>query len=546
VLCLALLCNDAYAQSTGPNFICGTPRSINVSLAPEPETSLATLRTGCTSSTATKFIKVNVQFILRSDGTGNYSETSDGLGGPVNGYQAAYELIKTANLLMANNPQVYQPLNNTTPALATRIQYQLQGVHFIRNTTLYNEPSGAFLLNFDLIPHLVNENSEINIFIAGGPVGFSAAVQRTGRLFTSPFDTDPIMLLGEQMWSSFNQGFTKPVYFQSTPLLYKYFYYAQNINHEMGHLLNLHHVFQQDFCNNVACPPYPASNPIFCSSDPDACTDTHTFCPRSNFEPIPPQTNPFNNTSCPTAFCSNTFMDYSLNHFAVTPCQITRMHTEIQTTIGMNYYDCSCPTLSAAFSLANGNYTIYSNGVFLDCSHPGNNVEVFIDASATQNENGYQITVEDMNIGVVYTKTYYGQASTLNLLYVCPTMQVNRVYRVRVTALSTCTQQQYAEQVIQIQYNFGCGGWFLRSSPNPASETLTIDYGIGTEKEVDTELIITELNNPKNQKVLKAKTKEAKGKHQVVVNIGNLNKGLYIVTLKTPEKILSEKLEIFH
>lgn len=288
-------CLNTHAQEGYHVFTCGTPNPSTTEnsrrIVPNHSGSL---RSACTDPDSTKYVNVNVHFILRSDGTGNYDETSDGLGGTVSGYQAAYDLIRTANELFANNPQVVQPNPNSTPALPTRIQYLLRGVYFLRNNTAYNYNIGDVGL---LSSFSTNLGSEINIFIAGDPIGASAVVPGIGI-------DNPITLIGDQMWSSFNHGYTKSVFYQATPIPFKLFYYAQNVNHEIGHLLDLNHVF--------GCPS---------TSDHDNCADTKSFCPRSNFEPIAPQTNPYNGLSCPTADCSNTFMDYSLNHFAVTPCQ---------------------------------------------------------------------------------------------------------------------------------------------------------------------------------------------------------------------------------
>jgi len=173
-------------------------------------------------------VNVNVHFIMKSDGTGNYDETSDGLGGSESGYQIAYKLIKTANELLANNPQIYQPVGNTTPALPTRIQYLLRGVHFPRNTTAYNYD---YFQVGSLNSFSVNLTSEINIFIAGDPIGASGVADALG-VFTN--GGNPIVLIGEQMWNSYNAGYTKSVFYQTTPLSFKLFYFAQIVNHEVG------------------------------------------------------------------------------------------------------------------------------------------------------------------------------------------------------------------------------------------------------------------------------------------------------------------------
>jgi len=78
------------------------------------------------------------------------------------------------------------------------------------------------------------------------------------------------------------------------------------------------------------------------------------------------------------------------------------------------------------------------------------------------------------------------------------------------------------------------------------SQTITIDYGIEVEKETDTELWMTEFNNPSKQNIIKTKSKQSKGTYQEQINVNGLKNGIYLVTLKTPEKSISQKVEILH
>ena len=523
LLFLMIGLTNIYAQEDPTNnFSCTILYESNKSTANDTIGETVTLRSACTSSTATKYVNVNVNFILKSDGTGNYNETSDGLGGPVSGYQIAYEVIKTANDLFANNQQVYQPVGNTTSNLPIRIQYLLKGVHFIRNTTAYNY-NGSNLNSLDALTS--NPSSEINIFIAGASTGSSGITTLSDILYGSP-----LMLVGEQMWNSYNHGYTKTVSYQGTPILFKHFYYAHIINHELGHVLGLNHPF--------GCPN---------TSNPDGCTDTYTFCPKSNFEPIAPQTNPYNGQSCPTSptnTCSNTFLDYHINHAAVTPCQITTMHNSLQTTAGMNYYDCNCLNPVSSFYLLYGS----SGTLYLECSEDDATVSVFIDASATQYENTFEVTVMDVNFpasGYLYSKIYYGPASTIDLRNIYPYLSAGSTYQVTLRAINTCAESTYTTY-ISIQYQSYCGGWFLSLSPNPASQTLKIEYNLDIERETDTEITITEFNNPTNRSIVKLKSKEPKGKHEMQLNTSTLRNGMYVVTLKTPEKTLSQKVQILH
>lgn len=215
------------------------------------------------------------------------------------------------------------------------------------------------------------------------------------------------------------------------------------------------------------------------------------------------------------------------------------MHDELESTIGMDYYDCDCLSPIPSFTITGGN-TIY-----LECEHPGTYVPVFLDASATQFENAYEVKVEDINTGNTFSKIFYGPASTINLQTIFPNMQVNNTYLVTLKAINTCDQES-TDQFVTIEYNYSCGGWFLRSSPNPANETLTIEYNLAVEKETDTEISIIEFNNPANLKTLKSKGKQIKGKHSLQINTSVLKSGTYLIVLKTPEKTLNHKVQIIH
>lgn len=206
---------------------------------------------------------------------------------------------------------------------------------------------------------------------------------------------------------------------------------------------------------------------------------------------------------------------------------------------GMNYYDCDCLSPIPSFTITSGN-TIY-----LECEHPGTYVPVFLDASATQYENAYEVRVEDINTGNAFSKMFYGPASTINLQTIFPNMQVNNTYLITLKAINTCDQAS-TDQFVTIEYNPSCGGWFLRSNPNPANEILTIEYNLPVEKETDTEISIVEFNNPANLKTLKSKGKQIKGKHSLQINTNALKSGTYLVVLKTPEKILNHKVQIIH
>ncbi len=89
------------------------------------------------------------------------------------------------------------------------------------------------------------------------------------------------------------------------------------MNHEIGHVLNLNHPMKKIF-------------DTICNYDPDLCCDTKTFCdPNRCFQPMPPYTNPYTGAQCPVNIAQNTFMDYSINHKSISPCQIQKMRDHL-------------------------------------------------------------------------------------------------------------------------------------------------------------------------------------------------------------------------
>jgi hypothetical protein len=86
-----------------------------------------------------KTIRVNFHFLLNSNGTGNFTETSDGYSNrPYNGYLAAYEMVKYCNQRWNENALLLHMPIPPVPALPKKVQFQLCGVFFHRNTTDYD------------------------------------------------------------------------------------------------------------------------------------------------------------------------------------------------------------------------------------------------------------------------------------------------------------------------------------------------------------------------------------------------------------------------
>ena len=110
-------------------------------------------------------LRVNMHYILRNDGTGNFTETSDGLGlmSDYNGYEHAEYLVNLINTLLPQNaPMKYQPFG-PVDNLDPEIRFQLNGVFFHRNSTLFQTRSVSTL------EYNYNENvgEAFNVYFVG-------------------------------------------------------------------------------------------------------------------------------------------------------------------------------------------------------------------------------------------------------------------------------------------------------------------------------------------------------------------------------------------
>ncbi len=117
-------------------------------------------------------VRIKIHFVLRSNGTGNYNETtgptswSSGWFNNITGYKMATDIINTANWLMKNNADMYQPIGNITPTRDPRIKWILDGIYFHRSNTLFNNSTSMAALS-SCRNLCVNSNSSINVFFWG-------------------------------------------------------------------------------------------------------------------------------------------------------------------------------------------------------------------------------------------------------------------------------------------------------------------------------------------------------------------------------------------
>jgi len=244
-----------------------------------------------------KTMRVNIHFILRSNGTGNFSETSNINGNPSgeNGYWLADVIINAANNYLFYNLQMTQQLSyNPIPVEDINYNYKLNGVFFHRNDSFfecYYSPSSL----------IRNNGSVINVFLFAGNDGRGAAGY-------------------DRLWlGGMSQAYTDYLNYSNIWFIQ---HDANPLNHEIGHVLSLDHPKRSpggDTCIVGGVQYF------------DNCDDTPTFMELINDG----YTNPYQ-------WCngqkSNNLMDYSCDQRALTPCQINQVHSYIETSFSDYLY----------------------------------------------------------------------------------------------------------------------------------------------------------------------------------------------------------------
>jgi hypothetical protein len=377
-----------------------------------------------TSSTLTctdyKFIKINIHFMLKSNGSGNYREYDDGktpANPSANGYWYAQSLVDEANLKLANNPQMRLPLGNTTPNPTISIRLVLSGVYFHRDDNFYNLTPNEFTSTLNNT-YGININSEMNVYAQ-----YHSAYANSGAFggiasCIGPCATPWVKLAG--IWNGPSSGSPPPV---MAPLM----------NHEFGHNLGLNH-----------------------SWSGDACSDT------------PDNLNEW----CNLTSGSNNMMDYNCTQDAITPCQLTIMHSVVDNSYA-NYTVC-CPSqpMTAPFSMR---------------SQVCNNEKVYLDGSwrTTKPESGYTIEINktnaygsQTNLGNSYSQSFSGQYGLIDLsqLY---TFVPGNFYKVKLTVTgSACNSGDTEETWIKIDNSTS----FIQNQTISTTQSLfnICDYAIGT------------------------------------------------------------------
>jgi hypothetical protein len=348
-LTLTYLLILGFAFSGNSQFMCST----NI---PKPERVTGVAK----SINDIKYVRINIHFRLRSDGSGNFTETSDGDGRGYTGYQYAIDHVRWMNYYQGWNELANIPKNHSIPQLSKNYYYILNSVHFERgdNTYYYSGCPSSSDPNYTL-PGGVNVSNVMNLFFnhstdADIPTAILLSAGNTGGCANN------ISASGKSKFTELRDYWTHYRFLQLNGLPMDWHWHACPLTsvHETSHLMTLSHTVMYNWA--APCPVDCGQN--IGQLDPncdDGCSDTPTALEIVH-DP--------NNINCvhpaqswsprlPNAYwATSNVMDYCGGN-TLTPCQLNLVHTALEG--GMRTY-LSCEAVKQDMSYCDIGYPYIS------------------------------------------------------------------------------------------------------------------------------------------------------------------------------------------
>lgn len=301
--------------------------------------------------TKKKIVRINYHFMLKSNGTGNFTEITDGDGRvSYNGYKYAKDVTQWMNERCTWNEKMNIPPGNNTPNLPKNISFVLDAVYFWRNDNVYN-----FRAIYDQSYPIYGKDrdSVLNIFLSYHQFTYPEKLSVGGYAASLNPNSKIKYTENRGYWQQYlnivnNGGYIFNL-FNGT---------GANTLHELFHLLGLSHTVRWNGSAPcpTGCPGFGnnISNPINTNCD-DGCDDTPTAWEimQLNNCAYHPDYNDDETRSGPCGwgngnnpYCSNNIMDYN-GHNALTPCQLEIIHSSLEG--GMkSYLTCEAVTKNIA------------------------------------------------------------------------------------------------------------------------------------------------------------------------------------------------------
>ncbi len=457
-------------------------------------------------------------------GAGNFTETSDGFSSKtLNGYQRAEDWIAKANYELATNSLPRREEKGVTyPAAApfNPLRYILVGTYFHRDNDAYFGKK-----NIDSIHKDYDKGGTTVIDIYEAPYGLG---KNSGVAST----------IGGNEKYAFVNDYYKYVYPKCRDWSLEFA--AYNMNHEIGHTLNLSHTwYGTDDC--VDTPDGFLYNKLIqgiCYNDVNAnCWNkqaiTANLC---NNSPEPCDTK---------EKTSNNVMDYNqYSPHSYTMCQIKRVNDNLASSYGSSYvHSCNGCMPSNAFFDIEDEYEV--------CPRLAQNKSIILDGQGSFNENTYLLEVCEVDnpksTDCIGTNTYnsgwqHGTVGKENLSDVF-WFEPNKYYQIKLTVDNTdcppsseytktihtidCTPFDPIANRIQVEVQ------------NPFDAEVIVFYNVEASGMVEMDLV--DIITSASIKVLQESNVEA-GNHSLTLNTENLNPGTYNLVVKYENNLISKTI----